>query len=567
MIFKRTPEPRENERPWQSDINQMQQTLQEVLQAVSRFSGVELSGVTPDSKNPGGPLPQLDSKTLKDRIRNDLEAFSVTTAAELARQAEEKTRTALGAIENEMSGRIDQVAGEFREKLQSRLDPQQIDIDVAQQSRDRVAELVQAQTDEFARWVWLMCKGSGTPIPAQIERLLEPYVEEAFVKIEGVFRQKVQDLLAEQEQEAQGRIQGTIHALESQVGTLEQSAQQICERNADAVAKESAEKLNGLAEEAAKSFVGRIQDEAEGSFGRFQMRLDEMAAASQEGLRREEDQRAENFRQRLDGLASEVHEKNVSGISGRIAQTAADVIESSVQHLHQQAEDSLEHSREEFKGFLNLQMEGARQQIHDLGSSAHQSLSEEATRVAESFRGLDQELASIRDQHIAASREQLSSVIQGGMDSLAERIKQITDGHMQKINRLVKESHDKAASQYESQLQEINESRYNDLLGRIQHEAGARVAAEVKSTSESVMQELSDRMNASASALREGAAQTTSRIESSVQTSLEAYRQQLTQITKAGFEEHRKTVAGSMADFHERLKQAAELLVPSNMEG
>ncbi|MEJ2008369.1 MAG: hypothetical protein P8Z30_09490 [Acidobacteriota bacterium] len=566
---KRRPEPKLVERPWQADIDRIQQTLQDVLQTFSNLSGVELPGVTADSKDSGGPLPKLDVGTLKDRIRNDLEAFSVTTAAELSKQAEEKTRTALGTIENEMQGRIDQVAGEFRDKLQSRLGPENIEIDVTEKTKDRVAELVQAQTDEFARWVWLMCKGTDTPIPAQIEKLLEPYVEEATAKLAGVFQQKVQDLLAEQEQTAQGRFQETIGALESQVGTLEQTAREICEHSADAVAKESAEKLNAAAEEAAKNFAGRMQGEAEGVFGSFQTRLQETAAASQEGLRREESQREENFRQRLEGLASEVQQKSMSEIPGRITQTVANAVESSVQHLHQQAEDSLERSREEIKAFLEMEMEGARQQIHDLGWSTHQALSQDAGRVGDTLQGLDQELAGLRDQHIEASREQLASVIQGSMESLTERITQITEHQVQEIDQLVRDSQQKAASQYESRLQEVNESRYNDLMGRIQHEAGeagARVAAEMKSTSESVMQELSERVNASASVLREEAAQATSHIESSVQKSLEAFRQQLGQITETRFEEHRKSIAGSMADFHQRLKQAAELLVPGDLE-
>lgn len=570
MLFKRTPEPEETDRPWQADLDRVQQTLQDVLQAISHLSGVELPAVTLDSQSPGESLPQLDCKTLKDRIRNDLEAFSITTAADVAKQAEEQTRTALGAIENEVSSRIDQVAGEFREKLQGQFTPEQIQADLTQQSRDRVTELVQARTDEFARWVWLMCKGTGTSIPVQIEKLLEPYVDEATARFEGSFRQKVQDVLAEQEQVAQDRFRGTIDSFEGQISNLEQTAQQICERNADAVAKASADRLNAASEEAAQNFAGRIQGEAEGSLGRFQTRLAEMASASQEGLWREEEQRAQNFRQRLDGLAGEVQEKSVSEISGRIAQTAADVIESSVQHLHQQTEDSLDHSREELKGFLELQMEGVRQQIHDLGWSTHQSLSQDAARVADSLRGLDQELAGVRDRHIAASQEQLSSVIQGSMESLTTRIKQIADLQLEEINQFLRESQDKASSQYESRLHEVNEGRYNNLLGRIQQEAGeagARVAAEVKSTSESVMQELSNRVNASASVLREEAVQATSRIESSVQNSLETYRQQLAQITEAGFEEHRKSIAGSMAEFHKRLKQAADFLVLGDWQG
>ena len=70
----------------------MQNTLQEVLQAVSQFSGVDLPGGSPASA--GGPdsLPGLNCETLKNKIRADLESFSAKTATEISQQAEEKTR-------------------------------------------------------------------------------------------------------------------------------------------------------------------------------------------------------------------------------------------------------------------------------------------------------------------------------------------------------------------------------------------------------------------------------------------------------------------------------------------
>ena len=561
--LKDAPEPGESERPWQADIDRLQQTLHEVLQAVSHLSGVELQAVGRDPQSAGESLPQIDCRTLKDRIRNDLEAFSVTTAATMARQAEEQARTALGAIQNEVQGRIDQIAGEFQEKLQSRVQPEQLETDLAQQSKDRVAELVQAQTDEFARWVWLTCKGTGTPIPVQVEKLLEPYAEEASARFAGSFRQRVQDLLAEQERLAQESLQGTADSLKSQVSMIEQASLQACEQNADAATKQSIDRLNAAANEAAKSFEGRIGGEIEASLGRFQTRLEAMVATSREGLRRAQDLQAEGFSRKLEEMASTVQEKRVSEIAGRVEQTAADVIESSVQHLHQQAADSLEHSREELKSFLQIQMQEVRERAMGLGRSAHESLARDASKLAEGLRGLDRELAAIEKKHIAASEEQLSTLIQGTMESLTGRIRQIADTQMEEINRFVRESQDKAASQYESQLREATEGHYNNLLERIHkeaEEAGAKVAAEVRATSESVMQELSSKVNASAAVLREEAAQATSRIESSVKNSLETYRQQLAQITDTGLEQERHAITGGMADLHSRLRQAAELL-------
>ena len=553
----------EEERPWQADIDRVQQTLQEVLQSVSRLSGVELPGTCPNSQTVGDPLPPLDSKTLKDRIRSDLEAFSMTTADEIAKQAEEQTRTALAAIQNEVSGQIDRVTEEFRERLQGHFEPEQIGIDLSKQTRERVSELVEARTEEFARWVWLVCKGTGSPVPTQIEKLLEPYVEEASAKLEGVIRQRVQDQLVQQEQFVQEKLQGTVRSVEGQISTLEQAAQQICERNADAVTNSSAERLNAVAEEAAKGFASRIGDEAEGSAGRFQARLEEIVTASQEGLRQESERKAADFRQKLEGMTGEVESQKMSEISGRIEQTATAAIESSVQHLQQQTHDAVEHSKEEMKGFLAVQMEEVRGQVKELGQSVHDSLSQDAVRVAEGLKRLDEELSSIRDRHLAVSQEQLSGMIQTMMGSLTARLKQITEAQMEEIGRLARESQEKAASQYQLQLQTATEGQYNEMAMRLQKEAGeagAKVAAEIKANSESVMQELSDRVDASASVLREAGLQASARIESSLQNSLDTCKQQLAQISESNLESHRQAISNSLSALRVRLERSMQIL-------
>lgn len=142
----------QSERPWQSDLDQVQHTLQEVLQAMARLTGMELPQAGGDFENIGSSLNRMDFKALKDRIHNELDAFSSTTAAETVRQAQEQARAALEAVRNEVDNQVDQVAGEFREKLRGRLEPEPTEINVAEQGKERITELLRAQTEEFARW-------------------------------------------------------------------------------------------------------------------------------------------------------------------------------------------------------------------------------------------------------------------------------------------------------------------------------------------------------------------------------------------------------------------------------
>jgi len=549
---RQEPEQEDHQASWQPEMERMQNTLQEVLQAVSQFSGVDLPGASPTSPDGADSLPRLDCNTLKDRIRNDLEAYSVSTATELSKQAEEKARAALGALENELNDQIERVAGNLREKLQGRLDTEQAQVDLAQQSKDRVAHLVQAQTDEFARWVWLTCKGTEAPTPPQIQKLLEPYIEEATVDFGASFQQKVQDLIAEQEQAVQERIQAAAQSVQSHLGSLEQASLQVCEQNADSVARQSAERLNAAADEVVKGLQSRIGDEAEGALARFQARLGEASAAAQADAQREQDLRTENFRQRLEGMAKEAQEMGMSEISSRIAQSAADLIESSIQHLHHQTEDSLEHSRDEISAFMKLEMDGVQQQIRDLGLTAHQTL--------------DQELAAASDRHISTSREKLDGMIQESLASMSERVRQAAELNSEEIARMVRQSQDAAASQVESRLLESVESRFNDMMARMQQEAdqaAQRVAAGAKAASEALIRELSDKASASAAALREEADQSARRMESMLQKSAEAHMQHLATTAQAALAEQKEAMSGNVTALHNRLKQAAELLIAS----
>lgn len=563
MIFKQATDTKEVDRPWQAEIDRLQQTLQEVLSAVSHISGGEHAVVTPDSQTSDNFHAPLDSTALKDRIRNDLEAFANETASEMTRLAERQTRLALAQIQSEANGQVEAVAKELREKLQGQFEPGHFDIGITQQTQDRVSELVQRRTDEFARWVWLMCKGTGTSIPIQIEKLLEPYVEEATVRLMESFRQRFDNQLAEQEQIAQGRVQGSLGLLDKRIYELELAAKKICEQSAESIAGLGANRLNSVADEAAKNLENKIRERFENDFREFHSRLEKTAESLHQSLRLEEEQRASDFNGRIAVVESEIRENALSQIAGRIEQTAANAIESSVQHLHQQAGDTLEHSKEELKGFLELQMEQARVKINSLAQSVNDNVAQEAERRADIVKKLDQEITSIRDRNIAVSKDQLSALVQGTLEMMKGRINQISSAQLEEIDKLVRGSREKESSQYESQLRNITDNWYNDLLGRIQAEARStaeKVAAEVKANADSVMQEFSDKVDASAVLLRNETAQATSRIESTVKNSLDSYEKQISDITGSRLEDHRRVIRKSLADLQARLERSAQIL-------
>jgi hypothetical protein len=552
-------EPAKIDRPWQPDIDRVQQSLQEVLWAISRLSGVELPQAAPDSKSFSESLSRLDCTTLKDRIRNELEAFSVTTVSEMAKNAERQARAVLAEIQEEVGAQIERAAEEYREKLLERAGLDKLAIDVSKQSRERVAQLVQAQTDEFARWVWMTCKGTETPIPVQIEKMLEPYVEEATARFTGTIQQRIQELLDGQEQMFREKLQGTIAALEGQISTLEQAAQQICERNADSVTRAAMEKLDAAAEGAASRLEERIRERVGNSFVEVQTRLDETAAALEERLQSAVDQTAQGFVHRIEALASEVGETKLPEISTRMQQAVAELAESSLERLRRQAEEASGLAKEEFKSFLQQEAEEVVRQIQEAGQSAHESVAQNAAQVEDKLKGFDQELAAMQEKCLAAAKERLTAIVE-------ETIAWVGPHITQEAGAAVRRSQDHAVAQFESRLREVSEGQYTEVMDRIRKEAGeagAQATNDFRSTCQSALQELTEKVNASAAMLREQQAQAGSIFEASVKETLENYRRQLAEIAEAGMAEHRKSITQTVTDLQDRLKKAAELLVAS----
>jgi exonuclease VII large subunit len=544
-LSKRPDPPAESERPWKSDLDRMEHTIQQALQVISQFSGVQLPEALAKSEGEEGSLSRVDSATLKDRIRNDLEAFSVTTVSEMAKQAEQRAKTALTTIQDEMTGQIEETLGQYRQMLREKMDPQALDVNVAQQSQERVAELVRAQTDEFARWVWLTCKGTGTPIPLQIEKLLEPYVEEATALVKGSMEQRVQELLQEQEKVVDERLKGKADSMQTQVATLQQAAQQMVEKNADSVIEASAERLNTAADRAADHFENRVREHMESSVQGAQTRLDETTADLLDRFHLQQDQMAQDFIRRLEALSTEMEATKGPEIVSRMEQAAGNAMETSLQKL-------------------KVVTDGAVEQIQETGRFVNDSVEEGFKRVGEMLGGEGQDLSGFREKLLKDSKEHISTMVDDAVGSIEPRILQMAEEKIDAASAKLVNLPDENLAEFESRLREASEGQYRDLLERIHKdtgEAGAQVVAEIRTTSETVMQELSEKVDAAASRLNHQQEESGARFESSVNDTLDGFRKQLAEITRSGMEEQRKTISTGLDVLQKRLRQAAEALV------
>ena len=143
------------------------------------------------------------------------------------------------------------------------------------------------------------------------------------------------------------------------------------------------------------------------------------------------------------------------------------------------------------------------------------------------------------------------------------RILQHAEQKLEAAGALIGKSQEEAAGQFESLLHEMSEVQYRDLMGRIEKgagEAGAQAAAEVRNASETLVHQLSEKVDSAAARLQEQHEQSRSGFETSMKDSLEAFRKQLEKITRSGLEEQRKTISSSLDDLQKRLRTAAEML-------
>jgi hypothetical protein len=262
---------KETERPWQPDIDQVHQTMRELLRAVAGLSGVELPGLPPGLLDNEANPPRLDIRSLKDRICNDLEGFSIKTTEDLTKRAREQAHAALDGIQNEVGDSIEQVAAEFRENLH---------------------------------------------LPAQIEKLLVPCVEDAEARLERLIAQKFEHLVAQHEQLVQEKLQGTLSSVHAQISALEQTVQQVRQLQSEAAAQPSAEQPNAVEqfEHLLAENERSVQHRLQATIGPLQAQINTLEQTVQQVRELKADEVAQ----------PSAEQPNAAEVAGRIDQLAAE---------------------------------------------------------------------------------------------------------------------------------------------------------------------------------------------------------------------------------------------------
>jgi hypothetical protein len=555
----------EARREWQTEMDQAQQIFRDLLTTISELSGVELPTISLDAQRGGNAPLQIGFKTLKERIRNDLEAFSSSAALEVGKRAHEQGHTLLEPLEKEMGERLDHLAEEFRAKVEARLASGQDDVDKL--ARSQVDQVVQAKMEEFAQWINLMSEGAVSSVPSKVEEAVEPHIREVSDRLKATFQQQLHFVLHDQEKVSQEKVRELQEELRAQLAKLSDQARESTQQVAETAIKSLSDRLAGVTDEAARNFDSRIDGGVERSLGHFRQRLGELSNSTSDGLRTFADQQAEVLNQRLQKTAEEMHQKAAAGISENIDKITKDALDSSLQNLRGQLDAALETSKGELKTSMQALMENVQKQMGELGKSAHTSLSQDVARLSTELRNLGEELKAAEADRVTAAKNNLTLMAQNALDSVSVNLKQLIEKQTNEAHAALRDFQTQLAAEYQNRYREAMNAQQKDALNLIQQkgeEAVNHAVAQISNSSDQVIQGLADKVNkevnTATSLLKDWANQTTAWAESTIKTSFENYQNEIARLTTSVLENQRNTIDTSMVDLQKRLEDAAALL-------
>lgn len=556
---------REARREWQEQLDQAQTLLHDLLSSVAELSGVELPGMAIGSQKDGEGSLRLGFKTLKDRIRNELEGFASKSAADAAKHVQGKSAVVLEPLEKEMQSRMDSLAEEFRGKLKSRLDREQDEL--AKQVKAQAEEVLQAKMKEFAEWINLMTEGSVSSIPAEVQKSLEPHVEQVKEKLKSSFQNQLNLVMMESDKAVQGKVEAIKNEVHNLTRGLSDQARFACSQSTESAMKDFNNRLNAALQEASRQIETASRARSEEGLNSLKSHLDGLSAASKMELQSNVEARLNGFKEKLNAAAQELQQKSAADIMTNVQKASQEALSASQAQVRQRLEEALAQSKGELRSTMGTMVEDARKQVSDFALSARDSLAGDATRLSDHLKNMDEDLKASGKQRTTAMVESMTNLSRQTLEQHAQNIKQVADMQVSEIQKSLSELQARMASDYEVQLRQFMEEQRRAMVENVQRqvaEASSSAVDKIRASSGQVVQDLSGKVNkevnTATTLLNQWAHQTTTWAEASIKESLESYKRQVAEFTNTLLDNHRTTIEGRIGDLHDRLAQAAGLL-------
>jgi hypothetical protein len=556
---------REARREWQEQVDQAQSMLHELLGAVAELSGVELPGIAKGAQREGDSSLRLGFKTLKDRIKNELEGYASTSAAEVAKMIHGKGQILLEPLEKEASQRMDNLAGEFRGKLESRLEAEQNE--VVNQARLRAEEMLQGKMNEFAEWIKLMTDGIVSSVPAEVQKSLGPHIEQVRDRLRSTFEQQLNVLVMESERASQAKVESIKNEVQSLLGGLAEQARQACSTSTDQAMRDFNSRLSAVMQDSARQFETASKSHTDESVNKFKGQVEGLTESSRAQFQSFADSHVSSFREKLQATALEMQQKSATEIASQVQKASQDALNTSLSQVRQRVEEALEQSKGELKSTMGTMVDDVRKQMGEFALNARDSLAGDATRLSDNLRSLGEQLRAAETQRINALAESMTNLSRQTLEGHAKSVKQVADMQIDEIRKSLSSLQSRMAIDYESQVRQFVENERRTIVDEIQKQvadASANAVERIRSSSGQVVQDLSGKVNkevnTATTLLNQWAHQTTTWAEASIKESLESYKRQVAEFTNTLLEEQRSNIQGKIGDLQGRLEQAANLL-------
>ena len=556
---------REARREWQEQVEQAQSMLHELLGAVAELSGVELPGMAKGTQREGDSSLRLGFKTLKDRIKHELEGYASNSAAEAAKMIQGKSQVLLAPLEKEASQRMDSLADEFRGKLESRLEAEQNE--VVNHARLRTEEMLQGKMNEFAEWIKLMTDGVVSSVPAEVQKSLGPHIEQVKDHLRSTFEQQLSILAMESERASQSKVESIKNEVQSLLGGLAEQARQACSTSTEQAMGDFNNRLTSAIQESARQFETASKSHTDENTSRFRAQVDGLTESSRLQFQSFADSYVSTFREKLQATALEMQQKSTSAIVGHVQKASQDALNTSLSQVRQRVEEALEQSKGELKSTMGTMVDDVRKQMGEFALNARDSLAGDATRLSDNLRSMGDQLRAAETQRINTLAESMTNLSRQTLEDHAKSVKQVADMQIDEIRKSLSSLQSRMAIDYESQVRQFVENERRIIVDEIQKqvaEASANAVERIRSSSGQVVQDLSGKVNkevnTATTLLNQWAHQTTTWAEASIKESLESYKRQVGDFTNTLLEEQRVNIQGKIVDLQGRLEQAANLL-------
>jgi uncharacterized protein YjbJ (UPF0337 family) len=556
---------REARREWQEQVDQAQNLLHDLLASVAELCGVELPGMAAGAGKGGDSSLRLGFKTLKDRIRNELEGYASTSAADVAKQVHGKSALVLEPLEKEMSARMDNLADEFRGKLKVRLEQEQDE--VANQAKIRTEEMLQGKMNDFAEWIKLMTEGSVSSVPAEVQKSLEPHIEQVKDRLKNSFQQHLNMVVMESERTVQSKVEAIKSEIQSLVTGLSEQARQACSASTEHAMKDFDNRLNVAVQQAASQLEANGRARTEENLKTVKSHMDGLTSSSKVEFQSYADSQVNGFREKLIAAAQELQRKSAADIVSNVQRASQDALNASLAAVRERLDQALEQSKGELKATMGTMVDDVRRQMSDFALSARDSLAGDATRLSDNLKHLGEELKTSEKQRVTAMVESMTELSRKTLEQHAMSVKQVADTQVQEIRRSLAGLQASMAADYEAQLRQYVEAQRRSMMEDIQKQVAAAstsVVDEIRASSGQVVQDLSGKVNkevnTATTLLNQWAHQTTTWAEASIKESLESYKRQVAEFTNSLLDNQRATIQDRIGDLQDRLEQAASLL-------